>query len=228
MKTPKITSRLAALILLCFSALLIAQDTLFSAEYKTRIEGIPITTDRTVVRLEDGTYEYRMRSSNFMAKFEEVSHFRQLEDGTLQPLRNVSERKVFGVSSRAITRFDWDAGIAYYERKDDRREVAIEPGMLDRTLYQYQLERDMRAGRPGLTYDIVDKGRVRDFTFENLGVENLDLGNQQVSAFKLRRVTDDDERETLVWLAADFDYEIVKIYHREDEDSEYVMTRIVD
>ena len=216
----------AALLLLCLPAL--AQQTLFDIQYKTRIEGIPITTDRSVVQLQDGTYEYRMRSSNFLARFEETSHFRIGANGMLQPLRNVSERKVFGISSKATTDFDWESGVAVYRRKDDVREIEISEGMLDRTLYQYQLERDMRSGQPDLSYDIVDKGRVRDFNFENLGVEMLDLDSQQVSAFKLRRVTDDSERETLVWLAADYDYEIVKIYHREEDDTEYVMTRIID
>ena len=83
----------------------------------------------------------------------------------------------------------------------------------------------MQAGRPVLSYDVVDKGRIRNFTFENLGVEDIQIDDQDLSAFKLRRITEDNERETLVWMAADLDFQIVKIYHREDEDEEYTMTR---
>ncbi len=57
---------LLGLLMACFSV--VADQTIFSLEYKTRIEGIPITTDRSVVQLDDGSYEYRMRSSNFLAK----------------------------------------------------------------------------------------------------------------------------------------------------------------
>lgn len=203
-----------------------SDETIFSQEYKTRIEGIPITTTRSLVLRDDGTYRFRIRSSNFLAKFEESSYYEVLEDGSLRPFLNQSERSVFGVSSESETRFDWEAKLAVFKRdKDDPKEVSIEEGMVDRTLYQYLMEIDMRAGRPVLSYDVVDKGRIRNFTFENLGVEELQIEDATLSAFKLRRITETDERETLVWMAADLNYEIVKIYHREDEDSEYTMTR---
>ena len=38
-----------------------ADETLFSQEYKTRIEGIPITTTRSLVLRDDGTYRFRIR-----------------------------------------------------------------------------------------------------------------------------------------------------------------------
>ncbi len=203
-----------------------SDETIFSQEYKTRIEGIPITTTRSLVLRDDGTYRFRIRSANFLAKFEESSYYEIQEDGSLRPYLNKSERSVFGVSSESETRFDWDAKLAVFIRDDEEpKEVTIEAGMVDRTLYQYLMELDMRAGRPVLSYDVVDKGRIRNFTFENLGVEELEIEGRSLSAFKLKRITETDERETLVWMAADLNYEIVKIFHREDEDSEYTMTR---
>lgn len=212
------------LIALCLQSH--ADETLFSQEYKTRIEGIPITTTRSLVLRDDGTYRFRIRSSNFLARFQESSYYEIQEDGSLRPFLNQSERRIFGVGSKSETRFDWDNMLATFERDDDPlRETPLEIGMVDRTLYQYLMEIDMRAGRPVLSYDVVDKGRIRNFTFENLGVEDLEIGNEELSAFKFKRVTETEERETLVWMAADFDYEIVKIYHREDDGSEYTMSR---
>jgi hypothetical protein len=203
-----------------------ADETIFSQEYKTRIEGIPITTTRSLVLREDGTYRFRIRSSNFLARFQESSYYEVLEDGSFRPFLNQSERRIFGVASKSETRFDWEAMQAEFERNDDPlKQTPLEPGMVDRTLYQYLMEIDMRAGRPQLSYDVVDKGRIRNFTFENLGVEDLKIEDEILSAFKLRRITETDERETLVWMAADLDYEIVKIYHREEDDTEYTMTR---
>lgn len=202
-----------------------ANETIFSQEYKTRIQGISITTTRSLVLRDDGIFRFRIRSSNFFVKFEETSLFEQLDDGSFRSLSNISERKILGISNKNSTIFDWENMLATYKRGRDIIETALEPGMLDRTLYQYLMELDMRAGRPLLSYDIVDKGRIRNFTFENLGVENIEIDDQDLSAFKLRRITEDDERETLVWMAADLDFQIVKIYHREDEDEEYTMTR---
>jgi len=215
-----------SLILLTLGLHIQADETLFSQEYKTRIEGIPITTTRSLVLRDDGTYRFRIRSSNFLARFQESSYYELLEDGSLRPFLNQSERRIFGVASKSETRFDWESMIAIFERDDDDlRETPLEPGMVDRTLYQYLMELDMRAGRPVLSYDVVDKGRIRNFTFENLGVEDIEIDNELMSAYKFRRETETDERETLVWMAANMDYEIVKIYHRERDDTEYTMTR---
>ncbi|GEM_PF-1533160 len=202
-----------------------ANETIFSQEYKTRIQGISITTTRSLAKRDDGLLRFRIRSSNFLVKFEETSIFEELEDGSFRSLSNISERKILGISNKNSTLFDWDQMIATFKRDGNTTETVIEPGMLDRTLYQYLMEIDMRAGRPQLSYDVVDKGRIRNFTFENLGVEDIEIDDQDLSAFKLRRITEDDERETLVWMAAGLDYQIVKIYHREDEDEEYTMTR---
>lgn len=203
-----------------------ADETLFSQEYKTRIDGIPVTTERSLILRDDGTYRLRIRSSNFLARFQESSYYEVLEDGSLQPFLNQSERRIFGVASKSETRFDWDNMLATYESDDDPlKETPLEVGMVDRTLYQYLMEIDMRAGRPVLSYDVVDKGRVRNFTFENLGVEDLEIDNKELSAFKFKRITETNKRETFVWMAADLDYEIVKIHHREDDGSEYTMSR---
>lgn len=202
-----------------------ANETIFSQEYKTRIQGISITTTRSLVKRDDGTFRFRIRSSNFFVKFEETSLFEELDDGSFRSLSNESERKIIGISNKNSTLFDWDNMVATFRRDGNTTETPIEPGMLDRTLYQYLMELDMQAGRPVLSYDVVDKGRIRNFTFENLGVEDMEIDDQDLSAFKLRRITEDNQRETLVWMAADLDYQIVKIYHREDEDEEYTMTR---
>lgn len=225
-----IVSAVSAALLLaasfCFLATpALAQETLYSQEYKTKIEGIPITTTRSLIKLKDGTYRFRIRSSNFVAKFDESSYYEILEDGSYRPIRNQSERKIFGVSSESETRFDWDNMIATFERDDDPiKEVTIEPGMVDRTLYQYLMEKDMRSALPQLSYDIVDKGRIRNFSFENLGTEELEIGDQKLYAVKLRRITDSERRETIVWMAEERNFEIVKIFHKEDSDSEYTMT----
>lgn len=213
-------------LLMGLSLLTNADETIFSQEYKTRIEGIPITTTRSLVLRDDGTYRFRIRSSNFLARFQESSYYEVLEDGTLRPFLNQSERRVFGVGSKSETRFDWNTMQAEFERDDDPLKLtSLEEGMVDRTLYQYLMEIDMRAGKPLLSYDVVDKGRIRNFTFENLGVEDLEIDGSILSTFKLKRITETDERETLVWMAADLNYEIVKIYHREEDDTEYTMTR---
>ena len=211
---------------LAIAGLLHAEETLFSQEFQTRIQGVSITTNRSLVLLDDGNYQYRLKSSNFLVKMEETSLFERLEDGSFRPLSNHSSRKILGISKESSTDFDWLTMRATYRQGDEVKETTLEKGMVDRTMYQYLMELDMRAGRPLLSYEVVDRGRVRNFTFENLGVEDIEIENEMMSAFKLRRLLDDEEedRETLVWLSADLDYELVKIFHTDDGD-DYTMTR---
>ena len=201
-----------------------AGEVVFSQDFKTRIQGISITTNRSLEITDEGTYVFLIKTSNFFVKLQEESVFERLEDGSFRPLSNKSERKILGVSRKFSTTFDWNSMVATYERGDEIKETVLEPGMVDRTMYQYLIELELRSGNPVLNYQVVDRGRIRNYIFENLGVEDIEIEGQPMSASKLRRVSDDGDRETLVWMSVELDYEMVKIFHSDDGD-EYTMTR---
>lgn len=200
-----------------------AAEQLFQNEYRSKFEGFGVTTVRTLTLLDDGTYLFRVRSSNFLAKLDEKSHFRINEAGEYQSLEHTMERSVLGVRREENTQFDWEAGEVTFERRDDTRVLPLEPGYTDRTLYQYLMELDLAEGVEMPSYMVVDRGRIRDFTFEQLGEELIDIAGEEVSAIKLRRITEDDDRETLAWFAPSMDYRLVQIIHSEKDGSEYEM-----
>lgn len=201
----------------------VAADLLFENEYRSRFEGFGVKTVRSLTLLDDGTYLFRVESSNFLAKLDEKSHFRITEDGVYQPLEHESTRRVLGIRREERTVFDWETREATYKRRDDTRIVDIEPGYTDQTLYQYLMELDLQQGVEQPSYQVVDRGRLREFTFERLGEEQLDVDGDNMLALKLRRITEDDSRETLVWFVPEMDYRLVQIIHSEKDGSEYEM-----
>lgn len=200
-----------------------ADEQLFENEYRSKFEGFGVKTTRTLTLLDDGTYLFRVKSSNFLAKLDERSHFRITEDGEYQSLEHRMERRVLGVRREETTEFDWDAGEVTFERRDDTRVLPLEPGYTDRTLYQYLMELDLAQGVEMPSYMVVDRGRIRDFTFEQLGEEQIEIDGDEVTAIKLRRITEDDDRETLAWFAPSMNYRLVQIIHSEKDGSEYEM-----
>lgn len=216
--------RLMVILTICFLALPAwADEQLFQNEYRSKFEGFGVKTTRTLTLLDDGTYLFRVKSSNFLARLDERSHFRINEDGEYQSLEHRMERRVLGVRREETTEFDWETGEVTFERRDDTRVLPLEPGYTDRTLYQYLMELDLAQGVEMPSYMVVDRGRIRDFTFEQLGEEQIEIDGDEVTAIKLRRITEDDDRETLAWFAPSMNYRLVQIIHSEKDGSEYEM-----
>ena len=216
--------RLLVLLTSLFLALpSLAAEQLFQNEYRSRFEGFGVTTTRSLTRLDDGTYLFRIESSHFLAKLDERSHFRITDEGEYQSLEHVMTRRVLGVRRVERTEFDWENSVVTFERRGEQSEMPLETGYTDRTLYTYLMELDLAEGMEMPSYRVVDRNRVRDFTFEVLGEEQLRIDGEELTTLKLRRVTDDDSRETLVWFAPSMDYRLVQIVHTEDDGSEYEM-----
>jgi len=56
-----------------------------------------------------------------------------------------------------------------------------------------------------------------------LGTEDIELVDTHVSAVKLTRVRDKDDKQTHIWFAPDHNYELVKISHLDKDGSDYKM-----
>lgn len=195
----------------------------FEQTFKSSYSGIPVTTERSLTALEDGTYQFRVYSKNFLARYDEKSIFQLDPKGDIQPLEHSVKSRVFGVSRSETTDFDWETMEATYTKSGETKVTAIEHGMLDRVLYQLLLPEDLADGNTQPAYDFVDRGRLKTYEFEVLAEETIETKEEEINALKLRRITDKEGRETLVWFASEHDYQLVKISHTEDDGGDYHM-----
>ena len=195
----------------------------FDHEYKSTFAGFGAKSRRSLTQLEDGTWELRMVSRNMLAKYEEVSHFKLDADGYPIPLENRFEGRLFGSKRKEVTQFDWDKGIATWTRKGETRTAELQPGMVDRILYQLLVPLDAEKGTELASYSFVNRGKARVYNFERLGTETIKIGGREIETIKMRRVNDNQEKQTSLWLAPELDYQLVKIHHRDKGGADYKM-----
>jgi len=196
----------------------------FHYEYSSKISGLKVKSERTLVEYEPGFYELKIKSSNMVARYEEASRFTLDHNGYPIPIENWTKSTLFGVGRTAKNVFDWNEGIATYTRKEDVRKTKITPGILDRLIYQLLLAEDLRSGKTSFEYRFSDRGSIQHYLFENLGLEKIEIGKKQLEAYRLRRVSENNERETQFWISPELNFQLVHLTHKEKEGSNYEMT----
>lgn len=220
----KIHSQIKILILftLMFSVNTFAFEP-FYYEYSSKISGFRVKSERSLTEYEPGIYELKIRSSNMVARYEEVSRFSLDENGYPIPLENWTKSKIFGVGRTAKNIFDWEKGIATYTKKDQVKQVEISSGVLDRLVYQLLLAEDLKEGKTILEYSFSDRGQIKNYAFENLGLETVKIDKSEYQAFRIKRVTEENDRETQFWISPELDYQLIRLTHREKDGSDYEM-----
>lgn len=106
--------------------------------------------------------------------------------------------------------FDWQRNIVTSLRHGETREVAIEPGMLDKLMHQVLLPADINAGKKRIEYTIIDRGEIKTYTYEVLGNEELVTARGRVQTIKVQR------SDTTLWLVPEWDYLPVQLIQKKD------------
>jgi hypothetical protein len=71
-------------------------------------------------------------------------------------------------------------------------------------------------GKPN-PYDIVDRKRLKQYRFELLGEELVETPIGKLNTVKLKRLRKEGSpRETIIWLAKDWDFLLTKIHQKEN------------
>ena len=97
------------------------------------------------------------------------------------------------------------------------------PGMVDRILYQLLVPLDAEKGTELASYSFVNRGKARVYNFEHLGTETIKIDGKDIETIKMRRVNDNQEKQTSLWLAPAMNYELVKIHHKDKGGADYKM-----
>jgi hypothetical protein len=102
--------------------------------------------------------------------------------------------------------FDWQRREATLRRDGATTSLALEPGTLDKHMYQVALRQALRNGESRISYPVIDGGKIRHYEFEVVGEERLELPHLgQLDCLRVRKGT------TLIWVARRFDFLPVKI-----------------
>jgi Protein of unknown function (DUF3108) len=192
----------------------------FTATYEIRHGAMRVGETHFTLSADDAhgyTFESRTQSKGlarmFVGAIVETSEF-QVDGDSLRPVRFSAEESR-GKGSQHID-FDWGAGLAHARRDDDSADLKLRPRVLDHSLIQVALMRDLAAGRPLSTYYIVEKNELRAYQYERVGEEQIDTPAGSYASVKVRQSRAGSSRELYFWCAPALDYLPVQLEQRKD------------
>lgn len=140
-----------------------------------------------------------------------------------RPTRFVHIHKGSKVNRDEDIHFDWSADIATNHIKGKEWKQKIHDGVLDNLSTQLALMSDLHDGKKVFDYTVVDKGELKNYKFEIVGRETLNLPAGKFQTIKLKRTRKNSRRTTYMWTAPALHYLAVKLQHVEPDSSTFVM-----
>lgn len=221
-------SRASAVLMLIFAiigaATSNADPTPFKATYKATFNGIPISAKgtRELIRTEDNHFLLVSSAKSFLGSITEQTLVTLDDKNQISPLEYQYHRTGIGRNRDATLTFDWDAMRVLNDVQSKPWKMDISHGMQDKLSYQLKMREQLTAAYqrgeewPPLDYHIADGGLGKHYVFEIVGEENVKTPAGVIRTFKARRANDDD-RETVFWLAPDYEFLLIRFEQTEDD-----------
>lgn len=196
----------------------------FTAEYKAEVSGISGSGTRSLKKEGDHwVLSFGASASVIVASIslDETSRF-NLQKGQALPRDYQYERKGIGSKPSKTARFDWKSMEASWQQADKQSKIPFKSGAQDPLSYQLQLRLDLKAGKKELSYPIVDDDEVYERRFVIEADEVLSTPAGPLNTTRVKVVREDNDRETWIWFAKDWDYVLVQL-HQKEKGSDYLI-----
>ncbi|MBA4502542.1 DUF3108 domain-containing protein [Marinobacterium marinum] len=199
----------------------------FKATYTTAFDmGISLSGEavRELKQTEGGQWRFNSEASAMMAGISETTLFNYHPTEPIQPVSYRYHRKVLGKSRKANIDFDWASQSVTTVVKDTPWKMQVPAGTQDKLSYQLQLRLDLLAGKDSMTYSVADGGKLKEYQFKVTGEEEVVTPYGRYNAVRVMRDRGEDaDRETLLWLAPDLDYLIIRLEQTESDGKTYAL-----
>ncbi|MEE9326491.1 MAG: DUF3108 domain-containing protein [Cocleimonas sp.] len=140
-------------------------------------------------------------------------------DGIFSGENMTPQNYLFNQSRRKKSRIDkatFTTGKVTGSYKNKAYKLAISPNTQDRASLELVLARDLAKNKTDLNYHVVERGKLKKYTFQKLGYQKVKTSAGEFNAMKVKVVRDQNsKRETIFWLAKEVDFLPVKIRHTE-------------
>lgn len=153
----------------------------------------------------------------------ETSHFEIVDDQLVAHEWKFRDGRRIGKKNQWAT-FDWNSGTAEAQYKGVTKSFSVEPGTVDRHIVLLALMNDLRNGITRDSYPIVEKSRLRIYSFENLGEEEIATSQGTLKTVKLVRRREGSENIANIWLAPELNYLMVRAEYYRKGKRDLVMT----
>lgn len=217
----KATSALAIVLcgLISVSTSMAADIKSYSAKYSANFNGMEIEADHRLEQLESGQFQQTLKAKNIFGKIDERALFSISENKQIVPLVYSYERSLLGKKRIEKQVFDWPNQELRYSKKNKVTSLPLQSGYLDIITQKLQLRLDLQSGKETLSYPVIFRGKLKQYNFQIINNEILETAIGPLNTVLVQRVREDNQRQTKIWLATDWDYLAVRLEQVEDGDS---------
>ncbi len=204
----------------------------FVAKYQLSMGNMVAGKVETTLKVQpDGSYHYRQHSVpvGLLAAFksdeitEESSG--KISGTTVIPESYLYKREKSKKPRHTNLSFDWKSGRVTDQDSNSQWQLELPPGAQDNFSQQLALTLAMLASRQKQTFQVANKGRLKDYHFSPQEEESIKLEQQQITALKVARSKGDNPTSATLWLDPDRYYIPVRI-EKQDKDNLLIMELI--
>ncbi|MBB5186859.1 hypothetical protein HNQ57_001122 [Zhongshania antarctica] len=190
----------------------------YEAEYKISSNSLTTTATRSLSK-QGNNWQLSQRAKLMFIKVSEESI---IEDGAmgLRPLRYEYSNSFSSKHDQKIN-FDWPRALASDKKYRKPWSAPLTAGTFDQLSAQLQMRQALISGRFDTTMvqTVVNRGKHKTYRVEKMGEEVIDSPVGKLNTVKLRRSREDSDSETIVWLAKDWNYLIVRLEQTDEDDT---------
>ena len=186
------------------------------------VEGTAI---RQLERQKNGQWLLSHTVDSALLTLKETSLFDWQQQQAKPQIYKLDQNSI-GKKKSELLKFDWlNLQVHHYTDKP-AGTVDIPANTLDKLTYQLKIREDLANGEKLGIYTVAEKRKLKEYGFILLGSEQLDTPVGKLNTVKIKRDRGaDSKRQTMLWLAKDWDYLLVKIGQQEKgKNYEVVMT----
>jgi hypothetical protein len=201
-------------------ALGLAAPTPFQASYSVSVNGITLGNMESSLTYTATGYTYqKLTKANGLAAMLSGDTLTERSTGFKQGVQLSAQHYVHHHKSKRKDRRDEfrftnaTQVSGQYEAKS--YDISTPANTVDLALLELRLMDDLANGKP-LNYQVATRGKIKPYRFQKLGKETLDTPAGRYECEKVQVATDNNNRQTTIWLAPNLDYHIVRATHRDD------------
>jgi len=221
----------AGCLLACFlelPALQAASLPSFTATFQIMRDSLRLGTNEVTLTVEEnGDYRYESHTwpSSWISWLLKED-LRELSRGIMDPAGIRPLFYLYQRSGRRTTRtaeltFDWETSTVVNNVDNSRWKMTIPAGTLDKLSTQLGIMRELQNGATEKTFAVADGGKLKQYAFQAIGTEIVELAAGSFETVKLKRVGDSTQKQTYIWCAPQLHYLPVRILQRNEDQSEY-------
>lgn len=197
----------------------------YQAKYRITQNGLSAEASRKLAKVGPH-WRLSQTASKWFITIGEESLIEVTEDQNLRPLQYRYENSLSSKRDQRIV-FDWQANKASDENYRKPYTLPLKDDYADQLSAQLQLRQqllnDDNTIQDGTWQQtIVKNGKIKTYQIKKLGEETIETELGAIETVKLLRKREGSSAETLVWLAKNWNYMIVKLQQTEDGDSLYL------